>query len=397
MTTPNTTPLAYVGNDSINARDTVYRDRSPTVNDFRGYKLGDRWIVNNSSQAFILVSKTNNQAIWQLIGGGPIGSLNTLTPQVGLPVFPIAGNINVSGSPTYGLRTSNGGAGSFLLENIREPYTYVVSDDGTKEFTSIQAAINQAVLDGHIPSNPAMVYVMAGTYTEDLTLAGGIIVYGQTSDALLKGVTLNGAVTANAVIGNNFFAIQGFSIRSTVADAITITGVIAARCDIVACNVTATVGFGGILINSLSGTFGIVNILDCTINGDTFGIFAINRNIIGCSRISVIGSSGVAASFDNTCRFLANFSSFTSNISNAIDFLGTNFSEVQYCKIFSPLIGATISAASILTVVYTSIEASDASTFFVSGTGTINEALLTLRGTATVFDPGLTIVSYPVV
>jgi len=50
-----------------------------------------------------------------------------------------------------------------------------------------------------------------------------------------------------------------------------------------------------------------------------------------------------------------------------------------------------------LTVVYTSIEASDVSTFFVSGTGTINEALLTLRGTATVFDPGLTIFSYPVV
>lgn len=86
--TPNTNAGAYMGISEVNPRDNYIRRRPPTVRDFRAYNIGDRWVDKSAQQAYILVSKTNGNAIWIPMGGGG-GGLNTINL-----VAPIAGNIN---------------------------------------------------------------------------------------------------------------------------------------------------------------------------------------------------------------------------------------------------------------------------------------------------------------
>lgn len=90
MSIPSNRPLAYTGLEEVNPRDTFYRRHAPTQNDFRGYSLGDRWVDSTSQKAYILVSKSNGIAIWDLIGAGggsPVSTINGVNP--------IANNINL--------------------------------------------------------------------------------------------------------------------------------------------------------------------------------------------------------------------------------------------------------------------------------------------------------------
>ena len=54
---------------------------------------------------------------------------------------------------------------------------YIVGSTGS-DFTTIQAAINQAVTDGASHLHPKNIYIKPGTYTENITLADGIALMG---------------------------------------------------------------------------------------------------------------------------------------------------------------------------------------------------------------------------
>ena len=81
------------------------------------------------------------------------------------------------------MRTYNDGAGNFRIADQTWETQYVVDQsttDGLRgTFASIQAAINQAVSDGAAyPSNFKKIYIRQGTYSENLSIPGGIILEG---------------------------------------------------------------------------------------------------------------------------------------------------------------------------------------------------------------------------
>jgi hypothetical protein len=122
-------------------------------------------------------------------GGG--GTVNSLTPDSGAAVPAVAGTIPVLGYPAdtvQTMETYNDGAGNFRIADQTWQTQYVVdasTTDGLKgTFTTIQSAIDQAVLDGALPSAPRKIFVRPGLYVEDLTIPGGIIIEGDSNSQI---------------------------------------------------------------------------------------------------------------------------------------------------------------------------------------------------------------------
>lgn len=116
------------------------------------------------------------------VAGGPAGTINSVTGNVGEKVYgDFTGNVDlkgayadsahvteVTGTPSSALQT---------FENRVWDTAYVV--DASTEvglrgtFTTIQAALDAAVFDGMDYTNPRKIRLRPGTYTEDLVIPGG--------------------------------------------------------------------------------------------------------------------------------------------------------------------------------------------------------------------------------
>lgn len=92
---------------------------------------------------------------------------------------------------------------------------------------SIQAAINQAVSDGHNDNNKAFV-VVSQDKTENITLAPGVFLIGLNSSGTHSPWVITGQVTVNSVSGtidSNHYAISGLAIVGpSTLPAMTCTG-----------------------------------------------------------------------------------------------------------------------------------------------------------------------------
>ncbi|MEK6700933.1 MAG: hypothetical protein AABZ53_01610, partial [Planctomycetota bacterium] len=88
--------------------------------------------------------------------------------------------------------------------------------------TSIQAAINAAVGDGHNASDPTVILVRPGNYTEDITLAGGVHLQGAVAGKSFA-TQLTGSVTYSG--GSGVVSMQAIDISTPGgSDSITFTG-----------------------------------------------------------------------------------------------------------------------------------------------------------------------------
>ncbi len=107
-----------------------------------------------------------------------------LTPDQGAQVVPVAGNINVFGQKAgvVPVMETHNVAGNLTIEDRTWETQYVVDASTTVglqgTYSTVQAAINQAVADGASISNQKMIYVRYGTYIEDLTIPSGIFLKG---------------------------------------------------------------------------------------------------------------------------------------------------------------------------------------------------------------------------
>lgn len=110
MPIPNLNPLGYQGLKELNPPNIFFRDRAPLTTDYKLYDLLDFWQDTVTKTVYILISKQANIAIWVPISVGA-GNLDTLTPDVGAAVTPVANNINIQGGLTGAISFSNGGAG----------------------------------------------------------------------------------------------------------------------------------------------------------------------------------------------------------------------------------------------------------------------------------------------
>jgi hypothetical protein len=75
---------------------------------------------------------------------------------------------------------------------------------GQGNYTTIQAAIDQATIDGADGTNPAVVWIQAGNYTEDLTLSPYVSLQGAGSPGAVSVlITGNAAFASSGLIGFN--------------------------------------------------------------------------------------------------------------------------------------------------------------------------------------------------
>jgi hypothetical protein len=78
---------------------------------------------------------------------------------------------------------------------------YWVSPSGstlTTNFTSIQAANDDAVRLGHGPTKPTVVFLLPGTYNENVVLSDGISLYGFNIPDSIGSTIVSGSLTTNA-------------------------------------------------------------------------------------------------------------------------------------------------------------------------------------------------------
>ncbi len=124
---------------------------------------------------------------WASAGGS---SFTGLTPDDGSQVTPTSGNINVFGQQAgvVPVMETHNVAGDFYIENRAWETQYVVDTSSTiglqGTFQTIQAAMDQAVLDGMSYTVPKKITIRPGIYTENLTIAAGAYLegYGYQSD-----------------------------------------------------------------------------------------------------------------------------------------------------------------------------------------------------------------------
>lgn len=108
-----------------------------------------------------------------------------LTPDDGGQVTAVAGNINVFGQKAgvVPVVETHNVANVFTIEDRTWQTQYVVDASTTVglqgTYTTVQAAINQAVLDGASLTVQKMISVRYGTYVEDLDIPPGIFIKGE--------------------------------------------------------------------------------------------------------------------------------------------------------------------------------------------------------------------------
>lgn len=393
MVTPTTTPLAYLGVDSQNPRDTFYRRRAPTSSDLRAYSIGDRWINTQSSSAFILVSKTNTSSQWEAIGGGST-QVASLTGNDAIPVGPIAGNINISG--ISGLRVINTAPATISLDNLRDLSDFVVSSiPGDSEYSSIQGAINAAAAVGG-----GIVFIKQGTYIEDLTMGLNVQLIGVTEDPLF--VLIDGTVFIPIGVAN--IALKNLMISNLTSG----TGHCISEApfppritfNLLMENVVVTQtnpAFDAMnYINGGAGTNTNTTMINCTINGGGEGCSFNRFNHLTAWNCTI---SGITKSASSNSLSLMNFYYCNLNGQVALQTSPTNW--ISYCNIIS---GATEAidcfSATDLRVVHCIVDSTAASGFWATsfgGGGTLNKADVVLTGTALGIDPAIILTTYPIV
>jgi len=186
---PGTNPTAYLGVKETNPPQLYFRTRAPLVTDSRPYDMGDIWVDRTALEAYILVLKVGAVATW--VGMAGAGAAETLTGDVGGAVGPDgADNINILGNTAGYLNgiqfTGTPGANTLTGMDLRNTTVYVVDAvAGQTEYQTVQAAVTAANAAGG-----GLVYVRAGTYTEDLVLYDNIMIQGMGIETIITGVHL---------------------------------------------------------------------------------------------------------------------------------------------------------------------------------------------------------------
>lgn len=206
----------------------------PTSAQAKNFILGDEWLDVTGGDWWKLASNPTGGVLWVRIGGTGGSDIAQITPDSGAAVIGIANNIFSTGFPVgttnlKGIKTFNGGGAGDVLEfqNLRDLSRYVVGANANEsQFTSIQTAINTAMADGFNTANPTVVYILPGTYIEDLTLQPGISLAGVSVSAESMTILIQGAAILNPAAGTNTFSATGvtFATNGAASPAFSIQG-----------------------------------------------------------------------------------------------------------------------------------------------------------------------------
>lgn len=266
-------------------------------------------------------------------------------------------------------------------------------------FTSIQAAVNQAVADGYGTANPVDIIIRAGVYTEDVTITdGGISLVGAsagTNNILTQQTFIQGTITLT-VTASNQFSLSNLLVTGQAGGALVVNGggfplrMSAFNCSFLSQNVAAP----AVSISVASGTFGSAIFLNCFINSIAEAYFCDSRTIgvffgtnlqgqtnmvtlDGTARIQLLGctgdaSGGFGVQFLNGANQVAacRYSGITASDS-IIDMTPGGAANIEHCNFTS----------------------NAASGFFIQGTGNLTYTNISNNGTAIALDPGIGVIT----
>lgn len=266
-------------------------------------------------------------------------------------------------------------------------------------FTSIQAAVNQAIADGYGTANPVDIVIRAGVYTEDVTINdGGISLVGACSgtyNIASMQTFIQGTIYLN-VTGSNQFSLSNILIAGQTGPALQITGggaplrLSCNNCTFLQQNtLTPAVDIG-----STSGTFGSAIFLNCSINGIDYGVFCYTRTIcifFGCNIQS--GTNGIQ--LDDTARVQLLGSTVLAPSGFGVQFFNAanQVSSCRYSTIISGDAAIDMTTGGASTVEHCTITSNAPSGFFIQGTGNLEYTDIVNNGSATGIDPGLGVIT----
>lgn len=158
-------------------------------------------------------------------------------------------------------------------------------------FTSIQAAINQAVSDG----NTAVVLVKPGTYSEDITLADNVNIQATGMSQNDPLVTIQGCITAT---GNITSQVSYCNIQASTSYAFYFTSAAATYVTLLNCNIFSTVANFAALKVDNTNTNSILTIQDSSIVHSSY----VPINFIADCQLVIAGSTYIGSTVPMTIQ-----------------------------------------------------------------------------------------------
>lgn len=345
---------------------------------------GSLIVNNNISFDGGATTLSANGQIWiGATSGTPVPA--TLTAGTGVTITNGANSITIAAPGiTTPVSPANGGTG---LSTSGGPAVYVVSSvSGQGGFTSVQAAINQAVTDGASDANPVAIWIFDGNYTENITLAPGVNLCG-AGDPSTPGVNIIGNAVYTAT-GTVSITNVGFTSANTAAAlSFQSAGTAAVHLQSVALNAG-----GGIGLECTSAT----TTVEVSIGSITAGAGGRCKNI----------TAGFVEFFAGISTYTDTASTISggevrivsSDLKDAFVVTGGQLELYQVIVLSSPttaLSSINVGTGANAVVINAILGSSAVSGFAVSGTGNLLYSELILIDTAIQFDPGLTIQGLP--
>lgn len=321
---------------------------------------------------YLEVSNTNTGPSTLALNG------NAAAPIVTTNKSALAGGEMVNGSIAVLVYYS--GLAKFVLLNsaLNDPNAqngasrYVVDGGGNAQYTTIQSAITAAVANTPSAGTPGVIYIWAGTYNENLTLADYVYLVGVEYGA----VTVNGTMTyagTGAFYMQNIFANQTGGAATFIASG---TGVPTLN----NCNLMNTGGncFQGSAINNPS----LINVtLNANAGAKHFALSA------GC----VVGLVNGLGNYTDTASTLSNAGLFIENCSLGGSFVLTASTLVaanSSVSVFNENLSfCAMDNASVFRAQNSSIYSAASSAQVVSGPGIFVADMVSLTGPNQTIDP----------
>lgn len=247
MTAASQPPIASyavgVGIASNDLLNPVISTRIPNTNDSE-YPVGKRWIVSTSNVEYSLTSKSSSSGVvlatWTLLGNAG-GALDTLSDQSATPITPVAGNIQIDGTPDQITTTAGVGTLTIAFENdVIFPNNLEVTGDLTVD--------NNTLLSGTLD-------VVGLSTLAEVTAVGTASINGSGAAATTIGSAAAGAITVSTGAQLNIASAQNAAsaiVINSSAGGIDITAAGAATEDI---DITNTAGS----VNIIGGEAAVAN------------------------------------------------------------------------------------------------------------------------------------------
>jgi hypothetical protein len=267
-------------------------------------------------------------------------------------------------------------------------------------FTSIQAAVNQAVADGFGPANPVDIVIRAGVYTEDVTITDGGISLVGVSDApfnvLGQQTFINGTISL-VITALNQFALSNLFVRGVLGSALTVTGA-GSPCRLSADNCAFTglaAATPGVSFTNASGTFGTAIFTNCSLTSSLAEAhFSSARTISVFFSCNLRGDTNMIT-LDVSARVQLLYSVGSATTGFGVQFLNAA-NQVASCRFTTITSGDSIvdmTPGGASTIEQCTFDSSAASGFFITGTGNLVYTDIVNVGTAIDLDPAIGVIT----